>query len=150
MATAEDVSQVKSRVDDLRDQIAAEKATQLVVDAENAVDYENDMLLAEEARLKAELAAIRGEQPEVVVETVGDWVVPMGTTSVDTDVVQLAPVVDETVVEELVKSNTKDDLVAKAEAAGVDAEGTKTDIATALAAADKTPSTPQGDDNKEN
>lgn len=88
MATREEVTEARGRVDSLREQIAEAKLNRQRVDSEKVNDLTLDSLQAEENRLAAELAALRGETP--VQETTEEgYIVPMGTVAVDTDVIKL-------------------------------------------------------------
>lgn len=91
--TQEEIDQERARVDALREEIAQEKAAKVVASAEASKTFEKETLQQQRQSLEAELAALRGEPSPVPVPTVrtseGDYIVPMGTVSVDTDVVSL-------------------------------------------------------------
>lgn len=88
MATKEEVIEARGRVDSLRDQIAEAKLSRQRVDNDLVNEMTLDSLAAEERRLAAELAALNGE--DVAQETTPEgYVVPMGTTSIETDVIKV-------------------------------------------------------------
>lgn len=98
MATEQDTTAAKDRIDALRDAITDERLKQDQELVQASTDVEHDVLLVEEERLMRELAILRGDPIETptVTSATGDYVVPLGTVEVDTDVLvvenPLAPV----------------------------------------------------------
>jgi hypothetical protein len=89
MATDEEVIASRKRVDDLRNQILEAKLSSTGDRREKENDLTVDSLAAEEARLVAELNALRGVDTEPT--TVDGYIVPMGTVAIETDTIDVTP-----------------------------------------------------------
>jgi hypothetical protein len=89
MATDEEVIASRKRVDDLRNQILEAKLSSTGDLREKENDLTVDALAVEEARLVAELNALRGVDTEPT--TVDGYIVPMGTVAIDTDTIDVSP-----------------------------------------------------------
>ena len=87
--TQEEIDQERAAVDDLREQIAEEKAKVAIQAAEAGKDYEKETLVRQREALEAELASLRGEPSPVPQPEVDGYIVPMGTVAIDTDVVSV-------------------------------------------------------------